>query len=73
MPLSHVAVAPELCRLEERLEANGQLAGRQPRDVLLIEPVQLLWIEHRVAAADSPQRELRHQFVPREDLAVRAW
>ena len=43
---------------------------RHPRDVLLVEPVQLLRIEDGVAAADAFEREQLDQLLAREHFAV---
>src|SRR5262245_4778545 len=64
-------VAPQALRLERRLDAGRELVRREPRDVLLIEPVELLLVEDRVPSADAFQREQRDELVAREDLAIR--
>ena len=53
---------PKLSRHRPASRSSGvrrddQLAGRQPHDVLLVEPVELLGIEDGVAAADALERE----------------
>src|SRR4051812_46473260 len=49
-------VAPDASGFEERLGALRELVGSKAHEVLLVEPVQLLRIEHRVAAADPLER-----------------
>jgi hypothetical protein len=45
---------PQPRRLEQRGHTRGQLVRGEPADVLLVEPVELVGIEHGVAAADAP-------------------
>src|SRR6185437_8558813 len=65
-------VAPQARIDQAALDTAEQLGGRQPGDVLLVEPVKLLGIEDRVAAADPFEREQLDQFVAREHLAIAA-
>src|SRR5581483_3938384 len=71
MPLAQVGLVPQALAPEPRLEPPRKLVGRQPRDVLLVEPVELLWVKHGVAAADPLEREDLLELVYREDLLVR--
>ena len=50
----------------------AQVVARQPGDVLLVEPLELLGIEDGVPAADALEREARDQLVAREHLLVAA-
>src|SRR4051812_9014185 len=73
-----VTGASELGCPEARVAQCGlytprQFVERQPLNVLLIEPVELLWIEDRVATADPFKRERCNQFVAREQLAIVSW
>ena len=47
-----------------------QLVRAQPRQILGVEPVELLRIEHRVAAADAVERERLDQLVARHHFAI---
>ena len=72
-PLALVAVEgrpPQTGVGEERLHACGEIAGGQPADVLLIEPVELFLTEDGVAAADALERERGDELVAREELLV---
>ena len=53
-------------------EPGQNLVPAQPHDVLLVEPVELLRIEHGVAAADALEREPRDEFVAREHFLIAA-
>src|SRR5689334_12587458 len=55
--IPEVLVAPQSGFEKERTEAARELVWRQPHHVLLIEPVQLLGIEHGVSATDPRQIE----------------
>ena len=55
-----------------RLETPGELVGRQPGNVLLVEPVELFGVEDGVAAADAFERERCDQLVAREQFLVAA-
>ena len=54
----------------ERLHAGGKIRRRQPHDVLLVEPVELVLAEDGVAAADAFERERGDELVAREDLLI---
>ena len=72
-PLALVAVEgrpPQTGVGEERLHACGEIAGGQPADVLLIEPVELVLTEDGVAAADALERERGDELVAREELLI---
>src|SRR5437870_2761214 len=69
---AEIAVVPDSSLLQKWLESSAQLVGRQPRDVLLVEPIELLLIEDRVAAADAFEPERRRQLVAREYLLIGA-
>ena len=47
-----------------------ELVRREPHQVLLVEPVELLGVEDRVAAADALERERRDELVAREHLPI---
>ncbi len=66
------AVVPESGLAQHALQTRQQVVVRQAHDVLAVEPLQLLGVEHGVAAADTLQREARHQLVHREDFFVAA-
>src|SRR5205823_13402971 len=65
-------LAPQSGLAQPRFNPLEQRCRRQPSDVLLVEPVELLRIEHGVAAADPVEREERDQLVSREELAIAA-
>jgi hypothetical protein len=65
-------VRPQTGGLQFRTDTPDQVVSGQPRDVLRVEPVELLGIEDSVAAADALERETRNQLVAREDLLVAA-
>src|SRR5581483_4612571 len=71
-PRGDEIVLPQAGRLERRPQTRRELARREPHDVLLIEPIQLFWIEDSVAAADARERERRDELVAREQLLVAA-
>ena len=50
-------VAPQPCFAKVRFERVAQFLGRQPRDVLLIEPVEFLGIENGIPTADAFEAE----------------
>src|ERR1700741_5363212 len=54
---------PQARLTKDRFEPHPQVGDRQAEDVLLVEPVELFWIEHRVAAADPLEREGLNQLV----------
>ena len=64
--------SPETGRFELRTHPRQQLVGREPRQVLRVEPVELLGIEDGVAAADALEREARDELVAREASLVAA-
>src|SRR6185369_8769296 len=57
-------------RSEQRLQPLRELVRREPHDVLLVEPLELLGIENRIAAADTVERKQLDQLVLTEQLAV---
>src|SRR3989441_9877433 len=61
--LAEIVVAPESGGFERGLDSARELVGREPHDVLLIEPIQFLGIEHRIPAADAIERERLHDVV----------
>ena len=61
-----------LSAAQPRFETREQSLACESGDVLLIEPVQLLRIEHRVAAADAFEREQGYEFLAREQLTITA-
>src|SRR6185503_15548257 len=63
---------PQASFFETRTNARRQLLRRKRDDVVLIEPVELLRIEDRTAAADSRQVEDFGEFLAREQLAIAA-
>ena len=60
------------CRIgaEKRLQSVHELGVGQPQQVLMVEPVELLGVEHGVAAADAVEREGRDELVTGEQLPV---
>src|SRR5215472_13185987 len=62
VPRREELVMPQPGRFEERLQPRGEIFWCETRDVLLVEPVELLRVEHRVAAADPLEREDSHQL-----------
>ena len=57
--IAEIVVVPQPGGFEPRLDADRELVRREPHDVLLVEPVELLRVEHGVAAADAVEREAR--------------
>ena len=68
--IAEIVVAPQPGRFEPGPHPRRELVGGEPQDVLLVEPVQLLGIEHRVAAADPLEREGADQRLAREHFSV---
>ena len=57
--------------VQQRLHGVRELCRRHPRDVLPVHPVELLGVEHRVAAADAFERE-RSRSARRRDISSRS-
>src|SRR5205823_7416961 len=63
-------IFPEARGFERRLEPQRELQRRQARKMLLVEPVELVGIEHSVAAADALESENVAQLLLRKDFLV---
>ena len=72
MAIAHQRLVPHARRVEERADAHRELIRREPRDVLRVEPVELLGVEDDVATADAVEREDGAELLTREQLLVRA-
>src|SRR5206468_7619047 len=70
VPLSQIRVAPEPSRFKYRFQPHAELVGREPREVLRVEPIQLFQIEYSAPAADALERECRHELLSREQLSI---
>src|SRR5438445_3286209 len=70
VPISKIRVVPEIFGSEPRLQTSAELVRREPRHVLLVEPIELLGIEHGVAAADALDRKRVDELLAREELAI---
>src|SRR5262245_20002170 len=57
VPFSQIGFVPHACRLEQRFQSPRQLVRCKTEYVLLIEPVELIGIEDRIACADTAQVE----------------
>src|SRR5262245_7248607 len=71
-PFAEEFVLPNSARLEPSPEARRTLRRRKPNQILLVEPVQRVRSEDRVAAADARQVENVRELVEREQLAIAA-
>ena len=70
--IAEIALVPQRRVLQARLEPAAELVRRQTRDVLLIEPVELLRVEDRIPAADPFEAEPGGEAVTTEQLVVSA-
>src|SRR5262249_37504371 len=70
--LVSIALAPEAGVAKQRFHPLRQVVHRHARDVLLVEPLELLWIEYRVASADALERESADKLLAGEDLFITA-
>src|SRR5262245_28870556 len=70
--LSVVRIVPKACVMKPRPHASSELFERQPEHVLLVEPIELLGIEDRPAAANAREPKDLGELDARKNLAVAA-
>jgi hypothetical protein len=67
---AQIRLVPHACSVEKRPQPSRQLVGRETEQVLLIEPVELVGIEDRIASADAAEVERGDQLVACEQFLI---